>query len=128
MLAAVTYLDFAKRRLTEALTMLDVGFTEAAGRNTDLSRYFAAQSFITALTGKPAKSYRAVTLEFWKLTKDRVRAAEEFKAFLYNAASPEPIVEHPIGEVELTKEEIVEGIEIANRLINFVEEYQQKSH
>ena len=54
------FLDKAHMLLAQANTMLEVGLTDAAGRNAYLAGLHAAQALIFERTGKISKRHRGV--------------------------------------------------------------------
>ncbi len=114
------FLDKARRLLIGAAAMLNAGFIEAAGRDAYLTAYHAAQAFIMAANGKPAKTHDGVKSEFSRLTKDDPRVTHELRAFLFNAARLKEIADYELGPVELPKERVAEAIATAGRFVDCV--------
>lgn len=114
------FLDKARRLAANAGALLNAGFTEAAGRDAYLSGYHAAQSFITAANGKPAKTHDGVKSEFSRLTKDDSRVSHELRAFLFSAARLKEIADYELGQVDLPKERVAEAIETAKAFIECI--------
>jgi uncharacterized protein (UPF0332 family) len=122
------FLDKARRLLIGAAAMLHSGFIEAAGRDTYLAGYHAAQSFITETNGKPAKTHTGVKSEFSRLTKDDPRITHDLRAFLFSSARLKEIADYELGPVELPRERVAEAIETAKRFIDCVIVLQSTPH
>jgi uncharacterized protein (UPF0332 family) len=117
---AARFLDKANRLLVGSAALLNAGFTEAAGRDAYLSSYHAAQSYIVALNGKPAKTHDGVKSEFSRLTKSDARISHELRAFLFTAARLKEIADYELGPVELPKERVENAIETARQFLDGV--------
>jgi uncharacterized protein (UPF0332 family) len=60
--------------------LLEVGLTDAAGRNAYLAGLHAAQALIFERTGKISKRHRGVLNQLQQLTKDEPRFDIELRA------------------------------------------------
>ncbi len=67
---AARFFSKAKRLLSEAGAMLQVGLNDAAGRTAYLAGFHSAQALIFERTGKVFKTHSGVQNEFLRLTKD----------------------------------------------------------
>jgi uncharacterized protein (UPF0332 family) len=71
---SAAFLDQADVMLARAELMLSVGLNEDTAREAYLACFHAAQAYIFERTGNVSKTHRGVQTEFFRLSKDDVRA------------------------------------------------------
>jgi uncharacterized protein (UPF0332 family) len=91
------FLEKARELLNQAITMMDVGLNEPAGRTAYLAALHAAQALIFENISKVVSSHRGVQSGFWLLTKDEPRVDDELRAFLSRAYRFKRIADYDTG-------------------------------
>jgi uncharacterized protein (UPF0332 family) len=117
------FLDKAHMLLAQANTMLEVGLTDAAGRNAYLAGLHAAQALIFERTGKISKRHRGVQNQLQQLTKDEPRFDIELRAFLGRAYNLKAIADYETGpDSEVSVEQAEQAVATAGRFIACIAE------
>jgi uncharacterized protein (UPF0332 family) len=114
---ADSFLQKARRCLTNANTILAIPIPDVAAREAYLAGYHAAEAFIFEHTGKAAKTHKGLRSEFARLTRTDM-ALREYAGFLARAYELKSVADYGVDPgVDISVDDAKEAYEVASRLV-----------
>lgn len=95
------YLAKARKDLSEARQIIQIGLASVAARSTYYAAFHAAEALIFERTGRVAKTHKGVRSEFARLTKDDPRLPQTVMAFLTQAYGYKAISDYSVDPDEV---------------------------
>jgi uncharacterized protein (UPF0332 family) len=115
---SVAFLGQADVVLGRAERMLSAGLNEDAARAAYLACFHVAQAYIFERTGRASKTHHGVQTEFFRLTKDDVRADHELRRFLSQSYEFKSVADYGVGPGAITSpQQAAAAITAARRFV-----------
>ena len=116
---SAAFIDQAEIVLSRADRMLSVGLNEDAARAGYLACFHMAQAYNFERTGRTSKSHHGVQTEFFRLSRNDVRAGRELRRFLSQSFEFKSVADYGIGPDAVTSaSQAADAVATAKRFVS----------